>query len=96
VICSRQELFEAIKKTLAQSTAEEKRQLREALLESLGGNRCGICGDEKRTLLFDVWSKTFFCFQCIGSRSAPPVFCRAITPSDVEFLKELKVVWETT
>jgi len=96
MICSRSELQKIIKRTIEQATPEEKRRLREALLESLGGNRCGICGDEKRTLLFDVWSKTFFCFQCIGSKPALPVFYRAITPSDVEFLKELKVVWETT
>jgi len=94
--CSVSELLELIKRTVAQASPEEKRQPRQALLESLGGNRCGICGDEKRTLLFDVWSKTFFCFQCIGSKPTPPVFYRAITPSDVEFLKELKVVWETT
>ena len=96
VIGSRSELLEAMKKTLEQTTPGEKQQMRDVLLAGLGGIRCDICGDEKRTLLLDVWTKTFFCFQCVGSRTSPPIFYRAITPSDVEFLKELKVLWETT
>lgn len=95
MIATTQQMLKTINKTLAQATPEENRQLREALLESLCGSRCDICGDEKRTLLLDSHTKTLFCFQCIGRHKTPPVFRRAITDSDVTFLKELKVVWET-
>jgi hypothetical protein len=53
MIGTRQELFEAIKKTLALATPEAKRQIRDALLEGLGGNRCQVCGEERRTLIHD-------------------------------------------
>src|SRR2546425_998706 len=74
MICTRQELFEAIKKTLAQATPQEKRQIRDALLEGLHGNRCGICGRLRMTLLFNTVSGTLQCFQCTGKDGSEPVW----------------------
>jgi hypothetical protein len=40
MICSRQEMLACIKKTIQQASAEEKRQLREALLRNWAVREC--------------------------------------------------------
>jgi hypothetical protein len=92
MICTRQELFEAIKKTLAEATSEEKQQLRYALLEGLCGNRCGICGRRRMTLLLNTVSGTLQCFQC---RAEPVWVCepKDLSKEDWDFLRSVGVLW---
>jgi hypothetical protein len=97
MICTRQELFEAIRKTLAEPTPEQRQELRQALLESLCGNRCQVCGEERRTLIHDNKSGNIFCFSCIGKPKCQPCISREraeLTRFDREWLHELRVAWD--
>jgi hypothetical protein len=96
MICTRQELLEAIKKTLEQATPEEKQQMRDALLECLGGDRCSICGRRRMTLLLDTTSGRLQCFQCGGRVGSAPVIVREpgdLTNEDWHFLRSMGVLW---
>lgn len=92
MICSVSELLELTKRTIAQASPDEKRQLREALC----GNACEICGRRRLTLLLDTESGLLQCFQCVGSAKAKAVFVREpgdLSDEDQHFLAELKVAW---
>jgi hypothetical protein len=96
VIATRQELLQAIIKTLERATPEEKRQIRDALLESLCGNRCGVCGRRRMTLLLNTVSGTLQCFQCSGKDGAQPVWVREpgdLSREDWNFLRSVGVLW---
>ena len=96
MICTRHELLEAIKKTLAQATPEEKQQLRNALLEALDGSRCDICHESKPSLIFIPRSGRYQCFDCTGRACAEPLIVRepdALTKEDKIFLRSIGVLW---
>jgi hypothetical protein len=90
---TRHQLFQAILTTLARATPAEKRQLREALC----GNRCQVCGEERRTLIHDNKTGNIFCFSCIGKPKCQPCISRErreLTRFDKEWLHELRVAWD--
>jgi hypothetical protein len=92
VICSVSELLELTKRTIAQASPDEKRQLREALC----GSACEICGRPRLTLILDTTSGRFQFFQCVGSAKAKAVFVREpgdLSEADRQFLAELKIAW---
>jgi len=76
MITSRHELLDAINRTVANATPEEKQALRDVLLEKLSIKRCEPCHEPKRTLLVSTNTQIAFCFDCVGHRETPPMIVR--------------------
>jgi hypothetical protein len=84
MITSRRELLDAINRTVANATPDEKQALQDVLLEKLSVRRCELCHELKRTLLISTDTQIAFCFECIGLPKAPPVIVREL--GDLEIL----------
>ncbi len=64
MITSRHELLDAINRTVANATPEEKQVLRDVLTEKLSIRRCELCHEPRRTLLVSTDTQIAFCFDC--------------------------------
>jgi hypothetical protein len=78
MITSSHELLDAINRTVTNATAEEKQALRDILTEKLSIKRCELCREPKRTLLVSTETQIAFCFDCVGTKEAPPLIVREL------------------
>jgi hypothetical protein len=89
MICSRHELLEVINHTVVNATPQEKRVLRDVLLEKLSIKRCELCHEPKRTLLISTDTQISFCIDCIGLPKAPPVIVREAGDLEILFADDV-------
>jgi hypothetical protein len=89
MIASRHELLDAINRTVANATSDEKRALADVLLEKLSIKRCELCHEPKRTLLVSTETQIAFCFDCVGTKEAPPLIVREVRDLEILYADDL-------
>jgi hypothetical protein len=94
MIASRRELLNAINRTVANATPEEKQALRDVLTEKLTVKRCELCHEARRTLLVSTDTQIAFCFDCVGALKAPPVIVREVGDLEILFADDVTGLYD--